>query len=400
MRLPDLLGYAFTALRRQGFRTAMILLVVSLGSGSVVVLTGLGEGARLFVAGEFSSLGTDTITVLPGRNDTTGGMPPIMGTAPRDLTLEDTEAIRRLPGIDAVAPILIGASSISVGALERDGLVIGTTHDYFHIRELVPVRGVTFPDRPANTLPPVAVLGPTMAKELFRERDPVGEWLRIGERRFRVIGVLGATKSFGMDLGDAVFVPVNHAQALYDATGMFRVLAQVRPGVVRTHVEGEVRELLRLRHDGEEDVTVTSPDAMLKSLDAILGIMTLAVAGIAGISLLVAGILIMNVTLISVTQRTPEIGLLKALGASSGTVRQLFLTEALLMALAGGALGVALGEALLALGRQLWPSIPFGAPWAAVLAAVVVALVAGLVFALVPAGRAAKLDPVTALTRK
>lgn len=378
----------------------MILLVVSLGAGSVVLLTGLGEGARLFVAGEFSALGTDTLTVLPGRQDTTGGMPPIMGTAPRDITLDDAEALRQLPGIVAVAPIVIGASTVSVAALQRDGIVIGTTADYFRIRNMEPVRGSTFPERAASELPPVALLGPTMARELFPGSDPTGAWLRIGDRRFRVVGVLGETRSFGMDLGDAVFVPVNHAQQLYDANGMFRVIAQVDSGVSRTRVASRMKELLQARHDGEEDVTITSPDAMLKSLDAILGIMTIAVAGIAGISLLVAGILIMNVTLIAVTQRTAEIGLLKALGAPAGTVRSIFLTEALLMTLAGGIAGVLAGEALLLAGRHLWPSIPFAAPWASVLAALLVSLLAGLVFALVPANRAARLDPVLALAGK
>jgi len=139
---------------------------------------------------------------------------------------------------------------------------------------------------------------------------------------------------------------------------------------------------------------------MLKSLDAILGTMTLAVAGIGGISLLVAGILIMNVTLISVTQRTEEIGLLKALGADGRTVRLLFLVEAGLMSLAGAMAGSAVGLALLALARALWPSIPFTAPVGTVAAALLVAIAGGVVFALVPAGRAANLDPVVALTRR
>lgn len=400
MRHIDLLRFALVALSRQRFRAAMILLVVALGTGSVIVLTGLGEGARLYVAGEFASMGTDTIIVLPGRQETTGGMPPVMGVAPRDLTLEDADAVRQLPGVNAVAPLLMGVGTVSVGVLQRDGVVVGTRGDYFHIRKLVPTSGRVFPDYRDAALPPMAVLGPTMAAELFRDRSPLGEWLRIGDRRYRVVGVLGETRVAGMDLGDAVFIPINHAQSMYDTPALFRLMVQVRPGASRARIEQAVRELLTARHDGDEDFTVTSPGAMLKSLDAILGIMTLAVSGIAGISLLVAGILIMNVTLISVTQRTGEIGLLKALGAPAKTVKRIFLAEALLLAVAGGALGVLVGELLLAIGRQAWPSIPFTAPWTTVLAAMAVALLSGLLFALLPAGRAAKLDPVIALTRK
>lgn len=400
MRVADLLGYAVRALVRQRFRSAMILLAMAMGVASVVVLTGLGEGARLFVAAEFAGLGTDTLGVLPGRQDTTGGMPPIMGSAPRDLTLADAESLRRIPAVANVAPLLLGASSVSSGARERDAIVVGTTREYFSVRSMTLVRGTIFPDLPADAQPPVAVIGPTLDAELFRGRNALGEWLRIGDRRFRVIGIIGEQNKFGMSLGDAVFIPVNHAQALYDTQAMFRVLVQVRPGASKPHAADDVRALLTARHDGEEDVTVISPDAMLKSLDAILGTMTVAVAGIAGISLLVAGILIMNVTLISVTQRTEEIGLLKALGAGGRTVRAIFLVEAGLMSLAGAVIGVGAGLALLATGRGIWPSIPFTAPPATVAGAVVVALVAGLVFALLPSGRAANLDPVVALTRR
>lgn len=399
MRLADLLTYSLRALLRQRFRSAMILLAMALGVASVVVLTGLGEGARLFVAGEFAGMGTDTLAILPGRQDTTGGMPPVAGLAPRDLTVDDGEALRRIPAVVDVAPIIIGASSVSFGALQRDGIIVGTTPGYFRVREMALARGTFFPDLPPEALPPLAVIGPEVNGEMFRGRNAVGEWLRIGDRRFRVVGILAEQNKFGMNLGDAVFIPVNHAQALYNTQSMFRVLAQVRPGASKSRAADDIRALITARHEGEEDITVISPDAMLKSLDAILGTMTLAVGGIGGISLLVAGILIMNVTLISVTQRTEEIGLLKALGAPGYIVRRIFLIEAALMSATGALIGVATGLALLAAGRALWPSIPFSAPAGTVIFAVVIALAAGIVFALVPSGRAAQLDPVLALTR-
>lgn len=398
MRIADLLAFATRSLLRQRFRSSMILLAMALGVASVVVLTGLGEGARLYVAGEFASLGTDTLAVLPGRNDTTGGMPPVVGAAPRDLTLDDAQALLRIPQVASVAPLIIGAAPVTAGSRVRDGMVVGTTREYFAIREMALLRGTFFPDLPPQALPPVAVIGPTLNAELFRGRNAVGEWLRIGDRRFRVIGVLGENNKFGMALGDALFIPVNHAQAYFDTPALFRVLVQVRPGASKPQAAERVLAVITDRHEGEEDVTVISPDAMLKSLDAILGTMTLAVGGIAAISLLVAGILIMNITLISVTQRTAEVGLLKALGAGNRTVRAIFLVEAGLMSMAGALLGVAAGLLLLAIGRGIWPTIPFTAPAGTVAGAALVALVAGVLFALIPSGRAANLDPVVALS--
>lgn len=401
MRLPDLLGYCIQALRRNAFRTSMLLTAMAIGVAAVIVLTGLGEGARRYVLREFEALGPQTLIILPGRKETTGGLPPLTGEGTRDLTLADSLAIERLPQVKAVAPLVLGSIEASHGGRSRDVITIGTSRAFFAVRKLDVAQGQLLPALPLDEALPVAVLGRKVRDELFGDQPALGETLRLGNRRFRVIGILAESgEAMGMNRSEMIVITVASALQLFNAAGLFRVLVELTPNADRDHVRREITALLTARHEGEEDVTVTTQDALGASFDAVLSVLTAAVVGIAAISLLVAGVLVMNVTLITVSQRTEEIGLLKAIGASSTLVGRLFVTEAALLAGCGALIGVALGEALLALGRQLFPSIPFSAPAWAVVAAVAVALLTGLLFALMPARRAARLEPVAALTKR
>ena len=204
----------------------------------------------------------------------------------------------------------------------------------------------------------------------------------------------------GADLSEAIFIPVASAQSVFNVHGLFRVMMKVRDNYRVEEVKTAVSERMQELHEGEQDVTVVSPDAMLSTFDDILRALTLGVAGIAAISLVVAGILVMNVTLMSVKQRTAEIGLLKAIGAPAAQVRTLFLTEAALIATAGALLGMLVGRLLVAAGRHLYPWIPFGTPAWAMWAGFGLAVGTALVFAWLPAQQAARLEPVDALGRR
>lgn len=402
MRLPDLLRFTALALRRQRFRSGMLLLAVGLGVAAVIVLTALGEGARGYVLGEFAFLGKDTVVIFPGRKETTGGMPPVTGTAARAITLEEIEVLARtVPGVGAVAPIVLGNAPVSFGERERDSVVIGTTAAFLSIRLLEIAQGSTLPDLALDEGKPVAVIGQKLKSELFDNRRAIGQWVRLRDYRFRIVGVLkGAGDSFGMDLSEAIFIPVASAQSVFNVHGLFRVMMKVRENYGVEEVKQQVAERMQELHDGELDVTVVSPDAMLTTFDDILQILTLGVAGIAAISLVVAGILVMNVTLMSVKQRTAEIGLLKAIGAPAAQVRSLFLAEATLIATAGAVTGTIAGQILVAIGRRLYPSIPFSAPPWAIVAAFGLAVGTALLFAWLPSQQAARLEPVDALGRK
>ncbi|MGI9288146.1 MAG: ABC transporter permease [Pseudomonadales bacterium] len=402
MRLTDLVRYTFLALRRQRFRSVMLLIAVGLGVSAVIVLTALGEGARGYVLGEFSFLGKDTVVMFPGRKETTGGLPPMTGAAARAITLEEAEVLERtVPGVTSVAPIVIGNAPVSFAARERESIVVGTTAAFFTIRKLEIGQGSTLPNLALTEGSSVAIIGQKLKTELFDNRRAIGQWLRLRDYRFRVIGVLAGTgDSFGADLSEAIFIPVASAQSVFNVHGLFRVMLKVKDNYQVEEVKRYVTNRMQELHEGELDVTVVSPDAMLSTFDDILQVLTLAVAGIAAISLVVAGILVMNVTLMSVKQRTAEIGLLKAVGAPSSQVRTLFLTEAALIATIGALLGMLVGRLLVALGKQLYPAIPFATPSWAMLAALGLAVGTALVFAWLPAQQAARLEPVDALGRK
>lgn len=402
MRAADVLGFTLLVLRRQRFRSLMQLLSVSIGVGAVLLLVALGEGARGYVLREFELIGKDILVLLPGRKSTTGGLPPVTGVAAREITLADMAVVARtVRTVDAMAPLVIGNTEVAFGSRAREAAVIGTTADLFWMRHLGIARGQALPVLDPTLGSPVAVIGTTLERELFGTRSAIGSWVRLRGYRFRVIGVLaGRADSFGMDLSEAIFVPVASAQAMFDTQALFRVLLRVRAGA---DVEASKRELLaRMKelHEGSEDVTVISPDAMRSTFDGILRTLTLAIAGIAAISLVVAGILVMNLMLMSVRQRTAEIGLLKALGAPGARVRMLFLVETGIVTAAGASIGVAVGHAGTMLLTLLYPEVPFHVPHWATLAATLFALASALVFAWLPASRAAALEPVLALTRR
>ncbi|WP_044873267.1 ABC transporter permease [Pseudomonas sp. LFM046] len=397
MDLLDACRFWLGALRGHRSRSAMLLLAMAIGVFFVTLLGGLGEGARAYVLEEFSLLGRDILIVLPGRNETTGGMPPITGMAPRPLTQADAAALGRLPAVRRVAPLHAGQAEVSRDNRNREALTLGTTRAFFAIRQLHLAQGQPLPELEPGQAADVCVIGSRLRHELFGSAPALGQWLRAGDRRFRVVGVLDERgESLGMDFSEALIVPVASAEALFNREGLFRVFVEVRgPGYLDS-ARRQVLAALTARHQGEEDVTLLSQDSMLAAFDGILRGMTLALAGVAAISLVVAGILIMNVTWITVLQRTAEIGLLKAVGASAFQVRLLFLGEAALLALLGAGCGLALGELLLWVAR-LASDLPLYAPWWARLGAPALALAAALLFAWLPASHAAAQAPVQAL---
>ncbi len=398
MRLNDDLRFGLRSLTTHRTRTWLTLLAMALGTASVILLSALGEGARRYVLDEFTQLGTHLLIVIPGRNETTGGPPPLLGETARDLTLDDAIALGRSRLVKRFAPIAVGSAPVSHGSLEREVSILGTTSDFLEVRRLKMARGRFLPPGDPERARPVVVLGEKLARELFGNRQVLGEWVRIGDRRFRVTGTLASQgQSLGVDLGDLALIPVASAQALFNSPALFRILVQAPSRSALPAAEEAIRAIVRERHEGEDDVTVITQDALLSTFDKILNALTMAVAGIAAISLMVAGVLIMNVMLVAVAQRTAEVGLLKALGAARRQILGLFLTEALLLAGAGTAGGLAFAFAGVRIFNSQVQAFQLVVPLWAPLAAVSVSMLTGLVFGLLPALRAARLDPVAAL---
>jgi len=400
MNIRDCNRLAFGSVARNPMRTSMMLIATSIGDAAVLVLTSLGESARRFVIDEFQSLGTDLVIVLPGRSETTGVGPGIvMGETPRDMTLDDARASLRSPSVAIIAPVIIGSAAVSHGGLERETTILGTTRAFMEIRHWNMALGEFLPDVDMDRASPVCVIGRVIQEEIFGDVPPVGRWLRVGDRRCRVTGVLGDMgRSVMMDTDELVILPVVSAQALFDSPGLFRIIAQATDRDAIAGAKRDIRRIIMQRHYGEEDITVITQDAVLSTFDGIFRALTMALAGIASISLLVAGILIMNVMLVAVSQRTGEIGLLKALGAKKRQIMALFLTEAIFLACFGGLAGLVLGYVTVGVLEWFYPSLDFTPPLWAVGGALVIAIGCGVLFGIMPARRAANLDPIAALS--
>ncbi len=402
MKFTDTFQFASGSLRGSLTRTLLMMLAMSIGVAAVVVLTALGEGARRYVVAQFASLGTNLVIVLPGRTETAGVGPGLMsGQTPREITLEDAEALKRSRAIRRFAPLTIGSATLSRGALNREVVVLGSTASLLEVRHMSIGIGRFLPAGDIRESASVCVLGNQMKQELFGNEQAVGQWVRLGDRRFRVIGVLSSQgESMGMRTDELVIIPVASSHQLFNTSGLFRILIEARG---RDYIEQSVRDaeaIMAERHNGERDVTVITQDAVLQTFDRILTALTMAVGGIAAISLAVAGVLIMNVMLIAVAQRVKEIGLLKALGAPGRQIRGLFFAEAALLSGIGSLAGLVLGYAGSMIIGQVYPSLPVSPPWWAVLAACGTALGTGILFSVWPARRAARLDPVAALAGK
>jgi putative ABC transport system permease protein len=396
MNAADLLRFCLRSLSGHRARTLLSLVGMTIGVAAVITLTALGEGARRYVIDQFASIGTNLLIVVPGKTETTGI--PGMGAAAHDLTLEDARAVgRAVPQVEKYAPLVIGTESVAHGARRRQVAVVGTTREFLDVRKLTLGHGEFLPHEEVLRGRPVAVIGDRVARELFPGEEPVGQVVRIAGWRMRVIGVMAPRGvQLGADIDEMVLVPVVTAMRMFDRRSLFRLMLQVRAHADLETAKQKSIRLLAERH-GEEDVTVLTQDALVATFSSILSALTLALGAIAAISLSVAGIGIMNVMLVSVSERTREVGLLRAVGVARRQVLAAFLTEAALLSSAGGLVGLATGGVAVRILVGVFPALPAAPPVWAVAAALLLSLGVGVLFGLLPARRAARLDPVEAL---
>jgi putative ABC transport system permease protein len=401
MKFSDTLKLAYSAIISQPIRVLLIILAMSIGIASVTLLTALGESARHYIVNEFEALGTHLIIVLPGRTETTGGHPPLFGETPRDLTIADANALLRSRYIAAIAPINIGAAPVSIKGLERDSTIIGSTSDLLQVRHLNLSKGQFLPKTNSDHARSVCVIGQTIKNELFAQQQALGQWLRINDRRYRVIGILSSEgQSIGVDFDDMVIIPVVEAQTLFNTHSLFRIIIETKSEKAMLQAVDEIRDIIKSRHEGEDDVTLITQDSVVNTFDDILSAVTLTVTSIASISLLVSGILVMNVMWVSVTQRTAEVGLLKAIGATKQQIIWLFLTEAAILSIVGALTGLVLEKGILLILQTSYPTFPIFLPTWAIFAALAVSLLTALIFGVLPARQAANMNPVSALNKR
>lgn len=398
MNSIDLLRFAWQALTQNRRRSSLSLLGVVVGVVAVVSLTAIGEGALRFVTDQFVSLGTSIVIVSPGKNETHGGIPLSIGGVPNDLTLQDAIAVeRRVQSVRVAVPISFSTDSVDYAERSRMVSIIGVSAEFKRLQRLELASGRFLPKSDRDRGAAVVVLGWTVARELFGNANPLGSTVRIGGWRMRVIGVLAARgMQLGIQIDESIFLPTATAMRMANKSSVSQIMLELFPKVDPELAIERIKALLIERHD-EEDFTCISQDAVVDSLSSILRMLTLAVAGVAAVSLLVAGIGIMNVMLVSVSERTAEIGLLKAVGANQRQILVIFLVEAALLSVAGGLIGLVAGTVLVTLGNHLYPAVELVTPMWAIGAVMLLSLCTGIVFGVLPAWRAAGLDPVSAL---
>jgi putative ABC transport system permease protein len=387
------------ALMSNKMRSVLTMLGVIIGVASVIMLVAIGAGARTYIHQELGNLGTNILIVVPGKTSTKGGFHPPTASTIRKLVYDDAIILkRRSRHIADAVPIILGSSKVKYQNQSRDNNVVGCTETYFEMRNLAVESGRFLSSSDVDSKRKVCILGRTVKRGLFGDRNALGAVVSIGDGKYRVIGVMekkGVT--LGIDFDDIVFIPTTTAQELFDTDSLFNMTIKIKTAAEIQPAIEEIRQILMKRHANKEDFTVMSQDEMLGVMNKVLGIMTAVLAGIAAISLLVGGIGIMNIMLVSVRERTREIGIRKALGAKNRDILVQFLAESVTLSLFGGIGGVLFGG-LVAVGLPLFlPYLPMQISWWSVILAFFFSASVGVFFGVYPARKASLYDPIIAL---
>ena len=392
-----LLRFALSAVTGHRLRSLLSVLGIAIGIGSVILLTSIGEGTRLYIVEQSTQFGTNLVSINPGKAETVG-IPGALGGTTHKLSLEDAESVARLASVERVMPLTVGQARVEAGELGRSVPIYGVTSYVPDMWRFRVRQGGFWPHGDVRRARPMAVLGPKLKRELFGSKNALGEFVRIGGARFRVVGIMEPKGQFlGFDIDDAAYIPIASAMRIFNLDELMELQFLYRSSATSEAAVAQVTELLIDRHGGNEDFTITTQEAMLDVMGDVLDIITVAVGAIAGISLLVGAIGIVTMMWISVGERTSEIGLVRAVGASRAQVQTVFLAEAAALATFGGAMGLAGGLGLCALLRAAVPGLPVHTPMEFVLLALAVSLLTGLVSGVIPALRASGLDPIEAL---
>jgi len=396
MRAMDLSRLAAGAVTAHRGRSLLTALGIAVGIAAVVLLTSIGEGVHRFVLQEFSQFGTNIIAVTPGKTETLGISGAQISNV-RPLSLDDSAALSRLEQVVAVMPVVQGNAEVESEGHTRRTMILGVGSELPLVWSMKVSAGRFLPPDDQRAPRAFVVLGAKVRSELFGGRNPLGQRLRVGGGRFRVVGVMEAKGQFlGFDLDDAVYVPAGKALELFNRESLMEIDLVYRAGAAVSTVRAGIERTLRARH-GTDDFTVTTQQQMLDILGSVLDVLTFAVAALGGISLFVGGIGILTIMTIAVRERRAEIGLLRAIGARRSQVLRLFLLESLFLSAIGGIGGLALGLGLALTIKVAAPALPVHPSLEYALLAELLAVAIGLIAGVLPARHAAGMQPLDAL---
>ncbi len=404
MNLIESLNMAAKTLVANKLRSGLTMLGIVIGNASVIGMVGIGEGTQSIATDQFKNLGPNILFIIPGspkaQNIRNGGVPPT-------LVLSDAEAIAtQVPSISGVSPVLQTSSVVSYQNITTTSIVQGATPDFPIVRSFAVDKGRFITDLDVKNNNSIAVLGTDIAVRLFGDQTPLGKQIRVGSLSFEVVGLMEPKgSSFGSNQDDVIFIPIT--------TMSERLIGKASPYGVRLSfisvsaknsesidaAEFQITNLLRRRHkiSGEDDFTVRNQKDALQTVTTITNALTLLLTAIAGISLFVGGIGVMNIMLVSVTERTQEIGLRKAIGATQNDILVQFTIEAIILSTVGGIIGTLIGIGGIIMVRSFSPLKTAAVSPSAIVLAVSISGAIGLFFGVVPARQAAKLDPIEAL---
>ena len=395
IRPDDWLRLATSPVTSQPGKSVLTALGIAIGIAAVTLLTTLGHGVRQYVLDSFSQFGTRIIAITPGHSETAGMAGGLISSV-RLLTLDDAEALARITGSEWVVSNVQGSGPIRYGERVRSTEILGTTSDFNQAWDFPLAMGKFLPDTGGNS-PAVAVIGDTLYRELFRSENPLGKFIRIGGQRYRVIGVMQPKGStLGFDLDDMAYIPADRALTLFNREGLMEVDVVFSEGTTSSQMLERIKAMMIKRH-GQEDFTLTSQDEMLSSMNRILGILTIGVAALGGISLLVGGVGIFTIMTTNLTERTAEIGLLRAIGCPRRQLLSLFLGEAVMLSLFGAFIGIVITAVVVALLSLLAPAFPVQIQFSTLGLAIAVATITGLISGIWPAYKSSRLSPIEAL---
>jgi putative ABC transport system permease protein len=403
----DTLWTGLDAVRTHRLRSGLTVLGIMIGIAAVILTVGLGQGAQDQVSSEINALGTNLLTISPGSSTSSSGIRGGFGSA-STLTEADASALSSktvAPDIHAVAPVLSSSETLTAGSTNWTSTVVGTSPSWETVRSRSVTQGRFIVNQDVTDHTAVAVLGSDTASELFSGQDPVGQTVNVNNVPMTVIGVLNSvgssSSSTGSDQDDQVIVPISTAsQRLFGSSSLSSILVQATSSSALSAAYQEADTELLALHGittaSNADFTIASQQSLVTTATSVDKTLTILLGGVAAISLLVGGIGVMNIMLVSVTERIREIGLRKALGATPPLIRRQFLLEASMLGLTGGALGALLAVA----GAALLPHVigyPITVSVLASVGALIVAIAIGLVFGVYPASRAARMAPIDAL---